>query len=84
MTGFHLGSAMLAVGDQPLFSKTIDQLLQSPYEAQKAWVYLVQVARQRAYRRDRAAYRGEWSFLRGWLGRDLGSTGSAGPSAEHA
>jgi len=47
---FHLGSAMLAVGNQLLFGKTIDQLLQSTYEAQKAWVDLVQAARQRAYR----------------------------------
>ena len=45
---FQLGSAMLAVGDQPLFSKSINQLLQSPYEVQKAWIDLVQVARQRA------------------------------------
>ena len=81
---FHLGSATLAVGDQPLFSKTIDQLLKSPYEAQQAWVDLVQAARQRACRRDRAAYRGERSFLRGWLGRDSGSTGLVQSSAKHA
>ena len=76
---FHLGSSRLAPRDQPLFSKSLEEMLESSYDLQKAWVMLVQAARQRAQRRDQAAYRGERKFMQGWLSMAQGRAGLGEP-----